>query len=431
MDLNFRQIIAEQRDEVQFILEAGWVPRDREASVSAESRLVQIITGVRRSGKSTLAHRALKDLPYAYLNLDDERLIGITAHDLDQLLEGLFSVYGKFDRLILDEIQNVDGWQLFVNRLLRNNLKVILTGSNSKLFSSEMVTHLTGRYSLVELLPFSFKEFLSAKGAITHELITAKDKGLMTGYFEQYLNGSGFPDIIAGESKNAYISTLFNAIVTRDIMYRHKIRHIRSLREMAIWLVGNSATEISYNRLRKIFNLGSDNTARNYVSFMEEAWLFLTLPKFSFKNQESLRYRKIYMVDIAFSTLAGALSTPNRGHLLENIVFLELFRRRQTSHYELYYYKKTIGVDFVIYQDRTVLELIQVCWTIRDPKTRTKEVRALQTAALDLNPRKMTIITMDEKLEIPVNGKTIEVIPVTEWLLSRLHEVKNVSDNIE
>jgi len=164
---------------------------------------------------------------------------------------------------------------------------------------------------------------------------------------------------------------------------------------------------------------------------MEEAWLFLTLPKFSFKNQESLRYRKIYMVDIAFSTLAGALSTPNRGHLLENIVFLELFRQRQTRQYELYYYKKTIEVDFVIYHNRRVLELIQVCWTIRDPKTKNREVRALQTAAIELNPQRMIIITMDEKQEIPVNGKTIEVIPVTEWLLSRLHEVKNVSDNIE
>ncbi len=420
MDLNFRQIIAEQRDEIKLILETGWVPRDREASVSTETRLVQIITGVRRSGKSTLAHRALQDLPYAYLNLDDERLVGITAPDLDQLLEGLYAVYGTFGRLILDEIQNVEGWHLFVNRLQRSNFKLILTGSNSKLLSSELATHLTGRFSLVELLPFSFKEFLAAKGVNTREMITAKDKGLIIGYFEQYFTSGGFPDIIAGESRYPYISTLFNAIVTRDIMYRHKIRHIRSFREMAVWLAGNSATEISYNRLRKIFNLGSDNTARNYVSFMEEAWLFLTLPKFSFKNQESLRYRKIYMVDVAFSVLAGALTTPNQGHLLENIVFLELFRRRQTSQYELYYFKKTIEVDFVIYQNRTILELIQVCWTIRDPKTRNREVRALQTAALELNPQKMTIITMDERLEIPVDGKTIEVVPVTEWLCKQI-----------
>jgi predicted AAA+ superfamily ATPase len=417
MNLNFRQIIAEQRDEVKFILEAGWVPRDKEESVSAESRLLQIITGVRRSGKSTLAHRALQNFPYAYLNLDDERLIGMTASDLDQLIEALYGVYGKFERLILDEIQNVEGWQLFVNRLQRNNFKVILTGSNSKLLSSELATHLTGRYSVIELLPFSFKEFLAAKGVNTREIITAKDKGLINGFFEQYLTCGGFPDIIAGESKYPYISTLFNAIVTRDIMYRHKIWHIRSLREMAVWLAGNSSTEISYNRLKKIFNLGSDNTAKNYISFMEEAWLFLTLPKFSFKNQESLRYRKIYMVDIAFFSLAGALTTPNQGHLLENIVFLELFRRRQTSQYELYYYKKTAEVDFVIYQNRTVLELIQVCWTIRDTKTRNREVRALQTAALELNPQKMTIVTMDEKLEIPVDGKTIEVVPVTEWLI--------------
>lgn len=419
MDLNFKQIITEQREELKIIRRLGWVPREREISVNAESRLVQIITGVRRSGKSTLAHRALQGVPYAYINFDDERLTGLAPNDLDKLLETLYSVYGEFDRLVLDEVQNVEGWHLFVNRLLRNDIKIIVTGSNSKLLSSELATHLTGRYAVVELLPFSFKEFLLSKKANLTEAVTARDKGLLTGYFADYLNNGGFPELATGEPKASYISTLFDAIVTRDIIFRHKIRHVRSFRDMAIWLAGNYGTEISYNRLKNLFDLGSDNTARNYVSYLEESWLFLCLPKFSFKRQESLRYRKIYTVDNAFAGMAGVLNTPSQGRLLENLVFLELFRRRQTQNFELFYFKKNIEVDFVIYSNQVVRELIQVSLTLTDVKTRNREIRALQIAARELNPLKMTIITLNEKQEITTDKNTVQVIPVTEWLLNQ------------
>jgi uncharacterized protein len=418
MELNFKQIITEQREELKIIKRLGWVPREREISVNTESRLVQIITGVRRSGKSTLAHRALEGILYAYINFDDERLTGLTANELDKLLEALYSVYGEFDRLVLDEVQNVDGWHLFVNRLLRNDIKIIVTGSNSKLLSSELATHLTGRYAVTELLPFSFNEYLLSKKANLTGAITAREKGLLTRNFEEYLINGGFPELATGEPKASYISTLFDAIVTRDIIYRHKIRHVRSFRDMAVWLAGNYGTEISYNRLKNLFDLGSDNTARNYISYLEEAWLFLCLPKFSFKRQESLRYRKIYTVDNAFAGMAGVLNTSNQGRLLENLVFLELFRRRQVRNFALFYFKKNIEVDFVIYSNQIVQELIQVSLTLTEPKTRNREIRALQMAARDLNPLKMTIITLSEKLELLADGKIIEVIPVTEWLLN-------------
>jgi predicted AAA+ superfamily ATPase len=417
MEINYNQIIAEQREELLIIEKQGWVPRDDEGMVNTDSRLVQIITGVRRSGKSTLAHRALQGLPYAYINFDDERLMGLSAVDLDNFLEALYAVYGEFKRLVLDEIQNVDSWHLFVNRLLRNEIKIVVTGSNSKLLSREMATHLTGRYTLVELLPFSFREFLFSKKVESREMVTVKNKGLLFGYFEQYLDNGGFPEIATGEPKRTYITTLFEAIVSHDIIYRYKIRHVRSFREMAFWLVGNYGTEISYNRLKNLFGLGSDNTAKNYIAYLEEAWLFICLPKFSFKKQETLRYRKIYLIDTAFSSIIGGVSTPNKGRQLENIVFLELFRRRLAQNYELFYFKKVIEVDFVLYGNRQVLELIQVSLTLTDPKTRKREIRALMVAAKELNPLKMSIITLNEKQELREEGKTIHVIPVTEWLM--------------
>ena len=381
MDLNYKQIIQEQKEELGIIRDHGWVQREKENEVNTDSRLAQVITGVRRSGKSTLAHRVLQGQPYAYINFDDERLINLSPSDLDRLLEALYSVYGEFNRLILDEIQNVEGWHLFVNRLIRNDLKLIITGSNSKLLSREIATHLTGRYALIELLPYSFREFLLSHKLSINDTLTARNKGLAAGYFENYLNIGGFPEIAAGEPAPQYVTTLFDAIINHDIIYRYKIRHVRAFREMAIWLAGNYGTEISYNRLKNLFDLGSDNTAKNYVSYLEEAWLMICLPKFSYKKQETLRYRKIYVIDPAIANLIGNTPMPNKGRQLENLVFLELVRRRSSLNYDLFYHKKIIEVDFVIYSNRQVQEISQACLTLIDTKTLNREIRALKLAA--------------------------------------------------
>jgi predicted AAA+ superfamily ATPase len=431
MEINFRQIIAEQRDEIPLVESIGWVPREQEKAIVINSRLAQIITGVRRSGKSTLAHRALHETQYAYVNFDDERLTGLSAENLNDLLEALYAVYGDFTHLLLDEIQNVEGWHLFVNRLLRSNIRIVLTGSNSKLLNREMASHLTGRYSTIELLPFSFREFLVAKGYNYSGSVTTKEIGLLLGYFDEYTADGGLPELVTGEPKQHYINNLFEAIVTRDIIYRYNIRHVRTFRELAIWLTANFASEISYNRIKTIYGLGSMNTAKNYISFLEEAWLFIYLSKFSFKKQESLRYRKIYLIDTAFANLPVSAISPNRGRLLENVVFLELFRNRLRDNYEIYYYKKNVEVDFVIYSNRKVTELIQVTLSTSDPKTLNRELRALLSASKELNVKQLTIITLNEKREIIEGDKVINVIPVTEWLFLKTRgrrRNKNIMD---
>ncbi len=415
---DFRNILLEQREEVSLLEGISHVRRENAGELDTESNLAQIITGIRRCGKSTLAHMMLANKNYAYVNFDDERLINTGANQLNDLLESLYAVYGQFEHLFLDEIQNVEAWHLFVNRLLRKKIKIVLTGSNSKLLSREMATHLTGRYKSIELLPYSFAEFLRANKYEIINLDTAKEKGLALKYFEEYLQTGGMPEVVHGEEKSAYVRSLFEAIVTRDVLYRYDIRHIRAFREMALWLTGNFSKEISYNRIKKVFGFGSENTAKNYLSYLEEAWLFITLQKFSFKKQESLRYRKLYLTDTSFAALSGESTSPDRGRLLENIVFLQLMRHRLRQQYEIYYYKDAVEVDFVVYRQRKVIELIQVALSLDDQKTRKRETRGLLEAHKALNAQKLTIITLNHKEEIPAGNTIIHAVPIMEWLLN-------------
>ena len=314
------------------------------------------------------------------------------------------------------------GWHGNRKGLLRNNIKIILTGSNSKLLSRESASQLTGRYSTIELFPFSFCEFLNSKGVKIIKSITAREKGILFNHFNEYMKAGGFPEVLAGEDKKIYLSNLFEAIVTRDIIYRYNIRNVRTLKEMAILLSGTFAGEISYNRIKNIFALGSENTVKNYVSYFEEAWLFLSLRKFSFKKQESLRYRKIYLIDPGFTVISGEDFSLNSGRLLENIVFLQLIRDARRLDYEVYYYKKNCEVDFVIYQKRKVIELIQVTISLEDSKTLKREVKSLITASHDLNATKLTIINLREKQELTAEGLKIKVKPVVEWILERCNK---------
>ena len=415
--LDYHNILLEQREEIALLTRISHVQREKANEIDLSSNLAQIITGIRRCGKSTLAHMMLKNMDYAYINFDDERLINLGASHLNDLLEALYTVYGQFEYLFLDEIQNVEGWHLFVNRLLRKKIKLILSGSNSKLLSREMATHLTGRYKNIELMPYSFTEFLQARKLEINYFDTAREKGLALKYFEDYQHSGGMPEVVHGEEKDAYIRSLFEAIVTRDVFYRHEIRHTRTFREMALWLTGNFSKEISYNRMKNIFGLGSENTAKNYLSYLEEAWLFVTLQKFSFKKQESLRYRKLYLADISFALLSGESASPDRGRLLENIVLLQLMRYRLRRNYEIFYYKDTVEVDFVIYGHRKVIELIQVALSLDDQKTLRRETRALIAANNALSAEKLTIITLNHKEDIVAGELSIRAIPIAEWLL--------------
>jgi predicted AAA+ superfamily ATPase len=419
MEGTFEQIVAEQRDERNSLPIFDWCNRSDESKIDLNSPLAQIVIGVRRSGKSTLCHKVLKNhnIDYAYINFDDERLLDLKSEQLNDVLQALYIVYGDFTHLFLDEIQNVNGWHLFVNRLLRQGVRLIITGSNANLLSGELSTHLTGRYVEIELFPFSFSEMLSYKG-VNYNAKTTKELSLRRQAYFDYLKQGGFPEIfaISETQKREYLRALFQSIIFKDIVKRFNIKYIKALSDISNVLLNNISREISYTKIAKTLDIKSVHTAQNYVSYLEQAYLFLSIPRFSYKSISRAGNRKTYAIDAAFVSFLPEITGANEGYLLENIVFLELCRRRASGDFDIYYYNNNYEIDFVIAQSGRVRELIQVSLTLENEKTRKREISALLKGADELHCNNLTIITQDEKATISENDKTIEIVSVIDWL---------------
>ena len=413
-----RQALIDQKDEIKEFQDSLFIIRNIPDGFLS-SGLIKIVSGVRRSGKSTLVHLMLQNQNYAYVNFDDERLLKLKSSDLVLIEEYLYSIYGDFDHLFLDEIQNIEGWSLFVNRLYRKKLNIFLSGSNSKLLSKEISSHLTGRYVNLELYPFSFIEFLTYyEFKVSDSFLSTKEKALLKKYFEDYTAVGGFPEIVKGEAPQKYASALFYSIVNRDILLRYNIRHQRTFADIALFLINNYSREISFNRLKNIFGLGSEHTAKNYLHYLEEAFLIFTLSKFSFKKQESLRYKKNYVIDVSFIRSLSDDFSQNTGRIYENIVAVELMRRKNIENFELYYFKKKYEIDFVIRKNLKIVELIQVSYDIEDRQTYQREVNALIAASNELNCEKLTVISKSYDTEEIIKGKRVCFKPLVNWLLS-------------
>jgi predicted AAA+ superfamily ATPase len=412
-----QQAITDQKEEIADYRKTSFIDRVIPSGF-IDSGLIKIVSGVRRSGKSTLVHLLLKGQEYAYINFDDERLLNLSSSDLAVVEEYLYNIYGDFNYLFLDEIQNIDGWSLFVNRLARKNLNIFLSGSNSKLLSKEISSHLTGRFVNFELYPFSFREFLAYHHFnVPSDLLSTKQKAQVKKYFDNYLDFGGFPEIAKGENPQKYARALFYSIINRDILLRYNIKHQRIFTDIALFLINNYSREISFNRLKNIFGLGSEHTAKNYVHYLEEAYVIFTLSKFSLKKPESLRYKKSYVIDVSLINALSEDFSQNIGFVYENIVALELMRRKNIENFELYYYKKKFEVDFVIRKNLKIKELIQVSYNIEDPKTYQREVNGLLAASKELDADKLTIISKNYETEEFVNGKKIVFKPLVYWLL--------------
>jgi predicted AAA+ superfamily ATPase len=422
MDINvYKQVITDQVKEKNEIVVSKLTSRMEESLFEFDSPLAQIVTGVRRSGKSTLCHKILKqnNKEYAYVNFDDERLYGLKPEELNSVLEALYMVYGEFKYLFCDEIQNVPSWFLFVNRLLRQKIHLFITGSNAKLLSHELSTHLTGRYNQIELYPFSFLEVLQYKN-ISFDDISTAGVALRKAAFEEYMSQGGFPELFLVKNKKAYIKNLFNAIITRDIQQRFSVRYPEALRKMADYMTDTPATGINYKKLAEIFAFGSMHTAEKYTGYLRQAYLLLGIQKFSFKSKERIRSEKNYVIDMAFiSTAKEGFSEKNFGARLENIVCIELLRRRNRTLNGVYYYQNGYEIDFVLSNDNRVMELIQVSADISAVKTFNRETRALFRASDELKCNNLTLITLNENRTCSTNGKTINIVSVLEWLLEQ------------
>lgn len=416
------QVLAEQKEYVSSYHPEKWVKRSEEALFEFDSPLAQVVIGVRRSGKSTLCHKVLLEhgIDYGYANFDDDRFARLQTEDLNTLLSCIYQVYGTdIQYLFLDEIQNVDGWHLFVNRLLRSNLHVVVTGSNAKLLSGELATHLTGRYNEIHLFPFSFREYCSFRRIDTRGITTKAEAEKKTAFID-YINDGGFPEMQNLRNKRGYVQSLMEAIISKDIQQRFKIRNTDALRKIANHLINNVCQEVNYDRISEMLKI-TDQTAKKYVGYLRQAFLIQLLSKHSFKSKERIRNAKAYIVDCGLqNNRENSFAPENIGWRLENVVYIELLRRCSNDFLDIYYYKespRSKEVDFVVCNQDKAVELIQVAYDIDSTKTFNRETNSLVKASTALRCDKLTLIAMTTTRDIVVEGKSIHVCSAIDWLL--------------
>ena len=402
-----RTVVSNQRKERDMLLSRPYLSRHIMYDVTSllASRRIKLITGPRRAGKSTEALLMLKGHNFAYLNFDDGKLL--SSWDDDLVLESLQMVYPGFEYLLLDEVQNLDGWDLWVSKLYRLGVNMIITGSNAKLLSSEMATLLTGRYIQIEMLPFSLSEFFSWNQKALSDIPEAEVAAAQS-LMDDYLHLGGYPETVVARSLTQnYLSTLFDSIVWKDIAQRHNVRNVEDLNNMALYLISNFCNPFSANELADALGFASVATAKKFMGYLQEPYLFFYLPRYNNKLKIMKKApRKAYVVDNGFVAAKAFSVSDNLGRLLENQVFMELMRRGYDAEKSLFYYRSRNDkeVDFVTRQGTHVGSLIQVCYDMTSERTLKREVDSLVECAGELKCSQLLIVTMSEERIIEKNG---------------------------
>jgi predicted AAA+ superfamily ATPase len=376
-----------------------------------------VISGLRRVGKSTLlaqfAHRSGEERFY-YVNFEDDRFLGFQAEDANDLYQALVELFGERPVFIIDEVQNVTGWEHFVRRFMDQGIKFFITGSNASLLSRELGTRLTGRYVPVELFPFSFVEFMHFKEYAIPDLtrLTTVEKASLQQKLNEYLSLGGIPEPLK-YPELPLLRTLYDDIIYRDIATRYRIEEVRALKELAFYVMSNPTSQISFNKLKEQFRLGSVNTIKNYIEYLENSWLIFTVNVYAYSvKRQQIAAKKIYSIDTGLINAIGFSFSPNTGKLMENTVFLAL--RRKT--HEIYYYTTPAGYEVDFYLPESG-QLVQVAQSMDNPTTREREIRALADAIGALGLSSGLILTDSYSETITRNGFTITIRSLAEWLL--------------
>lgn len=378
---------------------------------------VIIISGLRRSGKSTLLkeikHRYYEDENIYYFNFEDERLVNFTLEDFNLLYETFMEIVGKSNIFFFDEIQVVNGWEAFVRRMNDKGYKFFITGSNSSMLSREMGTKLTGRSIAIELYPFSFKECLSYVNVDTNKtMLLTEDRALIKKEFNEYIDNGGMPEYRIYKNDKT-LKDLYENILYRDVIVRYNLSDEKSLKELTHFLFSNYGKEISYNNLKSMLNLGSINTVKHYTNYLENSYLIFTIPKYdeSLKKQIYSK-KKVYVIDMGLINLISFKFSKNSGRILENIVFLELKRKNK----DIFYHKEKSECDFIIKDKLKIVQAIQVTQNL-DDDNKSREIAGLLEACNRYKLKEGMILTYDQEEDLIVDGKKIVVKPVWKWLL--------------
>ena len=411
-------VLMDQKAELDAKRERRLCARPEEALVDLNSTQAQVVIGVRRSGKSTLCFLALEHagVHYAYVDFDDERLKGLKAEQLNDVLEVLYKIYGDFQYLFLDEIQDIDGWHLFVNRMLRMNMHVIVTGSNAKLLSTELSTHLSGRSKEIYLYPFSFEEYCTMTD-VDYTTNTTKAIGFRRAAFDEYMKNGGFPELLHNSDTRAYIRNLVDNILKRDIENRYKIAYKAAFEQMAHHLLNTAPCQVVTTDLSNLFHFKSEHTAKNYLSYLKQAFLLIGVQKYSTKSKFRVAQEKVYPVDVALmNNRDNAFAAENLGWRLETIVLLRLLRKARQEGYDIYYLLERGGeCDFLVCNDNRVLQCVQVSYDISAEKTRKRELKGLKLAAQMTGCKNLLLLTDHDYEDATHDGLDIKIRPVHEW----------------
>lgn len=416
-----RQSIQRQKLEKERGAGSDLVKRDVAENIESYLRhdIIKVVTGVRRSGKSIFCFMVLDDVDFGYVNFDEKEIAELDNYD--EILRYVQEFYGDVEYLFLDEIQNLNNWELWVNSLHRRGYNLLITGSNAKLLSRELATHLTGRHISVELFPFSFKEYLDAVGFDIKDEYIEEEIGIILNYLKRYMEIGGFPEVVVKGYDHKYLQTLFDSIILKDVVQRHNVRYADDLYNLAKFLMSSFSNEISYTKLKNTLNFRSVNTVQNYVRYLEDTYLIFHLDMFSFKQREQIKSpKKMYVIDTGMANAVSFKFSEDIGNMMENTVAVELLRQKSNSisRIEVYYWKDTQHreIDFVIKEGPDISQLIQVCYNINDLKTRERELRSLVGAAKELNCNNLLVITWDYDNTEEYNGNSIRYVPLWKWL---------------
>ncbi|MBT5023163.1 ATP-binding protein [Candidatus Woesearchaeota archaeon] len=398
-----KKTVVKQKEELKQ-LETG-IKRDLNQKIDFDIKHANIITGIRRCGKSTVLRQLMKTVKNkAYFNFEDPRIFKFELTDFEKLDEVLNELNKDLEFYFFDEIQNVEGWERFVRQKLDQGGKIFLTGSNASLLSRELGTKLTGRQISHELFPFSYKEML--------QFLKLKPS-LKT--FEKYFELGGFPEFLE-KPKTELLQELFKDVLTRDIIVRHKIKDTKKLKELATYLITNIGKEYSYNNLAKILNLGSTNTVSSYISFFEDSYLFFTIPRFDYSlKKQMINPKKIFCIDLGFARANTASFSSDKGRLLENLIFIELRRKYK----EIFYYRNRHECDFIIKENGKLIQAIQVCYELTE-ENKERELNGLYETMRKFKIENGLIITFAQEDKL----NDINVIPAWKWMS------KNLADKV-
>jgi predicted AAA+ superfamily ATPase len=403
-------ILSKQKQEFLSFAKKKYFIRTKEAELveALDNSLIKIVLGPRRAGKSRLIQKILEDKKIAYLNFEEELFQKSSG---DSIIDTAHEIYPDAQYWYLDEIQDFPEWETLINKLHRRGYNLVITGSNAKLLGSELATALTGRHIAIELLPFSYTEYIDA---------TNRQRSWDS--YQFYLERGGYPEVLFEPSVDykTYLKALYDSVILKDLVRRKKIRNPFYLTNTLSLIVGNVSARTSARALSKALDsTPSATTIENYLRFMEEAYLVETTHNFSHKIKERIKgERKPYLIDTGIISALNLSSLPVLGKQLENSVYLHLRRSGYKSDSSIFYHRLDDGkeIDFLVRDGHVTSQLIQVCLNISDMETKEREVRALEIASTKFSEAKLTIVTANESGGVKGSGKqTILMIPAYEY----------------